>query len=76
MRQRRTGMPPGGALRHFSRPNSTASGIAPGLVDTKMTKVTTENPKRLEGDMAGAALFLVSPLASCLLGRPLWSMAA
>ena len=25
------------------------NGIAPGLVDTKMTKVTTSNPKRLEG---------------------------
>ena len=25
------------------------NGIAPGLVDTKMTKVTTANPKRLEG---------------------------
>src|ERR1700754_4673594 len=28
------------------------NGIAPGLVDTKMTKVTTENPKRLEGALA------------------------
>src|SRR5260370_1139209 len=25
------------------------NGIAPGLVDTKMTRVTTSNPKRLEG---------------------------
>src|SRR6266513_4632879 len=25
------------------------NGIAPGLVDTKMTRVTTANPKRLEG---------------------------
>ena len=25
------------------------NGIAPGLVDTRMTKVTTANPKRLEG---------------------------
>src|SRR5256884_2840028 len=47
------------------------NGIAPGLVDTKMTRVTTSNPKRLESaieriplkrlgtpaDMAGAALF-------------------
>ena len=53
------------------------NGVAPGLVDTKMTKVTTANPKRLEGaieriplkrlgtpaDMAGAALFLASPLS-------------
>src|ERR1051325_3705091 len=28
------------------------NGIAPGLVDTKMTKVTTANPKRLEGALA------------------------
>jgi 3-oxoacyl-[acyl-carrier protein] reductase len=61
------------------------NGIAPGLVDTKMTKVTTENPKRLEGaieriplkrlgtpaDMAGAALFLASPLAAYVLGQTL-----
>ncbi len=61
------------------------NGIAPGLVDTKMTKVTTENPKRLEGaieriplrrlgtpaDMAGAALFLASPLASYIVGQTL-----
>jgi 3-oxoacyl-[acyl-carrier protein] reductase len=59
------------------------NGIAPGLVDTKMTKVTTDNPKRLEGalaqiplrrlgtpqDMAGAALFLASPLASYIVGQ-------
>jgi 3-oxoacyl-[acyl-carrier protein] reductase len=59
------------------------NGIAPGLVETKMTKVTTSNPKRLEGalariplkrlgtpaDMAGAALFLASPLASYIVGQ-------
>ena len=59
------------------------NGIAPGLVATKMTKVTTSNPKRLEGaieriplkrlgtpaDMAGAALFLASPLASYVIGQ-------
>jgi 3-oxoacyl-[acyl-carrier protein] reductase len=59
------------------------NGIAPGLVDTKMTKATTANPKRLEGamqkiplkrlgtpaDMAGAALFLASPLASYIVGQ-------
>ena len=59
------------------------NGIAPGLVDTKMTKATTANPKRLEGaleriplkrlgtpaDMAGAALFLASPLG-VLCDRP------
>jgi 3-oxoacyl-[acyl-carrier protein] reductase len=61
------------------------NGIAPGLVDTKMTKVTTANPKRLEGaigriplkrlgtpaDMAGAALYLASPLASYVVGQTL-----
>jgi 3-oxoacyl-[acyl-carrier protein] reductase len=59
------------------------NGIAPGLVDTKMTKVTTSNPKRLEGalariplrrlgtpaDMAGAVLFLASPLSSYIVGQ-------
>jgi 3-oxoacyl-[acyl-carrier protein] reductase len=61
------------------------NGIAPGLVDTKMTKVTTSNPKRLEAalsriplrrlgtpqDMAGAALFLASPLSSYVVGQTL-----
>ena len=59
------------------------NGIAPGFVATKMTKVTTDNPKRLEGalakiplhrmgtpdDMAGAALFLASPLSAYVLGQ-------
>jgi len=59
------------------------NGIAPGLVDTKMTRVTTANPKRLEGaleriplkrlgtpeDMAGTALFLASPLSSYIVGQ-------
>jgi 3-oxoacyl-[acyl-carrier protein] reductase len=61
------------------------NGIAPGLVDTKMTKATTANPKRLEGaieriplkrlgtpaDMAGAALFLASPLSAYIVGQTL-----
>ena len=61
------------------------NGIAPGLVDTKMTRVTTSNPKRLEAaieriplkrlgtpaDIAGAALFLASPLSSYILGQTL-----
>lgn len=61
------------------------NGIAPGLVDTKLTKVTTAVPERLEGamqriplkrlgtpaDMAGAALFLASPLASYVVGQTL-----
>lgn len=59
------------------------NGIAPGLVDTKLTKVTMENPKRLEqakaripigrlgtpADMAGAALFLASPYAGYVIGQ-------
>jgi 3-oxoacyl-[acyl-carrier protein] reductase len=61
------------------------NGIAPGLVDTKLTKVTTENPKRLEqarsripigrlgtpADMGGAALFLASPFAGYVIGQTL-----
>ena len=59
------------------------NGIAPGLVDTKLTKVTTENPERLQAslqgiplkrlgtpdDMAGVALFLASPLAAYVVGQ-------
>lgn len=61
------------------------NGIAPGLVDTKMTRVTTTHPKRLAAaleriplgrlgtpaDMAGAALFLASPLAAYIVGQTL-----
>jgi 3-oxoacyl-[acyl-carrier protein] reductase len=59
------------------------NGIAPGLVDTKLTKVTTEHPQRLAAaleriplgrlgtpaDMAGVALFLASPLAAYVVGQ-------
>lgn len=59
------------------------NGIAPGLVDTKLTKVTTEHPERLAAalervplgrlgtpeDMAGVALFLASPLAAYVIGQ-------
>jgi 3-oxoacyl-[acyl-carrier protein] reductase len=69
----------------WSEDGIRVNGIAPGLVDTKMTRVTTANPKRLEGaieriplkrlgtpsDMAGAALFLASPLASYIVGQTL-----
>ncbi|RYY28776.1 MAG: SDR family oxidoreductase [Sphingomonadales bacterium] len=61
------------------------NGIAPGLVETKLTTVTTSHPKRIEnalagiaagrlgkpGDMAGAALFLASPLANYVVGQTL-----
>lgn len=59
------------------------NGIAPGLVPTKLTKVTTDNEQRTAGaiaripagrmgtpaDMAGAALFLASPLADYVVGQ-------
>ena len=59
------------------------NGIAPGLVATKMTKVTTDNPERLAStlaripagrigtpqDMANVALFLASPLAQYVVGH-------
>ena len=59
------------------------NGIAPGLVPTKLTTVTTADPVRVERavqgipagrmgtpeDMAGVALFLASPLASYVTGQ-------
>jgi 3-oxoacyl-[acyl-carrier protein] reductase len=61
------------------------NGLAPGLVATRMTRVTTDHPERLAGalariplgrtgepaEMAGAALFLASPLASYVVGQTL-----
>lgn len=59
------------------------NGIAPGLVDTKLTKVTTRHPERLQAslanipagrlgtpqDMAGVALFLASPMSAYVYGQ-------
>lgn len=61
------------------------NGLAPGLVDTKLTQVTIQSPERLAGaiatipqrrmglpaDMAGAAIFLASPLAAYVTGHTL-----
>ena len=61
------------------------NGIAPGLIETKMTEVSTKHPERLRRmldeipldrlgqpeDVAGAALFLASPLASYIIGQTL-----
>lgn len=59
------------------------NGIAPGMIATKMTRVTTDNPKRRDAtvrsipvgrigdpdDMAGLSLFLASPLAGYIVGQ-------
>jgi len=69
----------------WARDGIRVKGIAPGLVPTKLTSVTTDHPERLEAtirkiplrrmgspeDMAGAALFLASPLAAYITGQTL-----
>ena len=69
----------------WARDGIRVNGIAPGLVPTKITAVTTDHPQRLEGalksipmrrmgtteDMAGAALFLASPLSAYVTGQTL-----
>jgi len=69
----------------WARDGVRVNGVAPGLVDTKLTKVTTEHPRRREAaiaaipagrmglpaDMAGAVVFLASPLASYVNGQTL-----
>ena len=67
----------------WARDGIRVNGLAPGLVDTKLTKVTTDHPQRAAAaiaaipsgrmgtpaDMAGAALFLASPLAAYVNGQ-------
>lgn len=67
----------------WGREGLRVNGIAPGLIATKMTAVTTDHPDRLKAaldtislgrlglpeDVANAALFLVSPLALYITGQ-------
>lgn len=67
----------------WGREGVRVNGIAPGMIATKMTKVTTEHPDRLQAaldtislgrlglpeDVANMALFLVSPLAGYVTGQ-------
>lgn len=69
----------------WAREGIRVNGLAPGLVATKLTAVTTENPQRMaatlaaipdgrEGtaqDMGNVALFLASPLAGYVTGHRL-----
>ncbi len=67
----------------WAKDDIRVNGLAPGLVETKLTHITTRNEKRLEGslraipqrrlgtpeDMAGVCLFLASPLAAYVTGQ-------
>jgi len=69
----------------WAREGVRVNGVAPGLVDTKLTQVTVAHPERLAQrlkgiplgrlgtvqEMAGACLFLASPLASYIQGQTL-----
>lgn len=70
----------------YARDGIRVNGVAPGLVETKLTKVTTDNPDRLKGalraiplrrtgepsEIAGGVLFLASPLASYVCGQTIF----
>lgn len=67
----------------WARDGIRVNGVAPGLVATKMTKVTWDHPRRYQDsvedipmhrwgtpeEMGGVALFLASPLASFVTGE-------
>ncbi len=67
----------------WAREGVRVNGIAPGMIATKMTAVTTQNPDRLKAaldtislgrlglpeDVAATALYLVSPLAAYITGQ-------
>ncbi|WP_250504204.1 SDR family oxidoreductase [Caballeronia sp. AZ7_KS35] len=67
----------------WGRDGVRVNGIAPGMIATKMTRVTTEHPDRLKEaletislgrlglpeDIAHMALFLASPMASYVTGQ-------
>ncbi|MEM1195718.1 MAG: SDR family oxidoreductase [Pseudomonadota bacterium] len=69
----------------WARDDIRVNGIAPGLVPTKMTSIMTDHPERRDAmlnaipmarpgtpeDMAGAALFLASPLSAYMTGQTL-----
>lgn len=67
----------------WARDGIRVNGIAPGLVETKLTAVTTQNEARMQAalraiplrrsgtpdELAGAAIFLASPLANYVVGE-------